>query len=82
MIKISVCGGMNCRMFGSEETFEALLKGLERRGLKDQVELTQTFCMGECSRGPCLRVNGVKFRGMDRERAEKLIEDEILPLIL
>lgn len=81
MIKVSVCGGLGCRMFGSGDTLERLREAIVRRGAEDRVEVGETFCMGECSRGPCVRVNGVKFRHVSPDEVDALIEREILPLL-
>ena len=78
MVKVSVCGGFGCRMFGSDKTFEALRKELARRGLTDRVELSETFCMGGCSQGPCVRVNGVKFRQLDPAQVPEWVDEHVM----
>lgn len=80
MIKLSVCSGMGCRMFGAEDTPQLFQKELERLGLQNRVEMTRSCCMGECSRGPCVRVNGIKHRGVDQNRVKEFVTKEILPL--
>ncbi|MBQ2700017.1 MAG: (2Fe-2S) ferredoxin domain-containing protein [Clostridia bacterium] len=80
MIKLSVCSGMGCRMFGAEDTPGLFQKELERLGLSNRVEMTRSCCMGECSRGPCVRVNGTKHRGVDQNRVKEFVAKEILPL--
>jgi len=79
MIRLSVCGGMGCRMFGSEETFKALQQEVARQGIADRVDLFQTFCMGECSQGPCVRLNGVKFRHLDPANVAEWVEKYVMP---
>lgn len=80
MIKISVCKGPVCQM-SAEETVRALEDALERAKIADQVEITSAFCMGECKNGPCVRINGVKFRHVDEEVAARLAAQEVAPLI-
>lgn len=80
MIKLSICSGMGCRMFGAEDTPALFQKELERLSLTDRVEVTRSCCMGECSRGPCVRVNGVKHRGIDQGNVKNFVAREILPL--
>jgi len=81
MIKLSLCGGMGCRMFGAEDTPQLFQKELARLGLQDRVEVTRSMCMGECSRGPCVRVNGMKHRGIDQGSVKDFVAREILPLL-
>ena len=80
MIKLSICSGMGCRMFGAEDTPDVFQKELNRLGIAEKVEVTRSCCMGECSRGPCVRINGVKHRGIDAATVEALVKKEILPL--
>ena len=80
MIKISVCKGPVCQM-SAEEITRALADALERANIADQVEITSAFCMGECKNGPCVRVNGVKFRHVDEDGAARLVAQEVVPLV-
>lgn len=48
-----------------------------RRGHK--VELSASFCMGECKDGPCVRIDGVKFHHVDQDRMASLVQEEIVP---
>ena len=81
MVKVSICSGMSCSMYGSKDTMMALQKELKRTGITGQVEVTNTFCMGECASGPCMRINGVKFRHVDPDSVATLVQEEILPLV-
>ena len=81
MVKVSVCSGMSCSMYGSNDTHMILQKELKRTGITGQVEVSSTFCMGECTNGPCIRINGVKFRHVDPDSVAGLVQEEILPLI-
>ncbi|MGN0777561.1 MAG: (2Fe-2S) ferredoxin domain-containing protein [Aristaeellaceae bacterium] len=81
MMKVSVCTGMSCSMYGSRDTFTALQKEVKRLGIAEQVEMSSTFCMGECASGPCIRINGVKFRHVNPESVPQLVQEELLPLL-
>ena len=80
MIKISICKGPVCQMY-AEELSRAFEKAIEKAQIADQVELTSAFCMGECKNGPCVRINGVKFRHVDEDRAAQLVAQEVVPLL-
>lgn len=79
MVKLSLCVGSACHMKGSYATTQMFKDEIKRRGLEDQVEIAAAFCMGECKDGPCVRIDGVKFRHVDQDRVVSLIEEEILP---
>ena len=81
MVKVSICNGPVCRMCGAKELRESFEKELEKAGIADQVELHEGFCMGECKNGPCVRIDGVKFRRMDTSRVAQLIKEEVMPKI-
>ncbi|MGN0747525.1 MAG: (2Fe-2S) ferredoxin domain-containing protein [Aristaeellaceae bacterium] len=81
MVKVSICTGMSCSMYGSSDTRMALQKALKQAGVAAQVEVSDTFCMGECANGPCVRINGVKHRHMDPDSVATLVQEEILPLV-
>ena len=81
MVKVSVCSGMSCSMYGANDTLTTLQKELKRTGIAGQVEVSNTFYMGECASGPCIRINGVKFRHVDPDSVAGLVQEEILPLI-
>ena len=80
MVKVSICVGSACHMKGAYLTTQIFQEALQKAGLQDKVELTASFCMGECINGPCVRVNDVKFHHVDQDRVASLIEEEILPL--
>ena len=79
MVKVSVCVGSACHMKGAYATTQMFQEALEKAGVVDQVELSASFCMGECKDGPCVQVDGVKFHHVDQNRVESLVAEEIVP---
>ena len=57
MIKITVCIGSSCHIKGSRQVVEQLQNLIAEKNLGDVVELGGTFCMGECQKGVCVKVN-------------------------
>ncbi|MBQ8536832.1 MAG: (2Fe-2S) ferredoxin domain-containing protein [Clostridia bacterium] len=80
MVKVSICVGSACHMKGAYATTQMFQEAIAQAGIQDKVELSASFCMGECINGPCVRINGVKFHQVDQERVQSLVEEEILPL--
>ena len=56
-MKITVCIGSSCHIKGSRQVVERLQELIAEKGLKDQVELAGTFCMGKCQQGVCVNVD-------------------------
>lgn len=56
-MKITVCIGSSCHIKGSRQVVEQLQYLVNENGLKDQVELAGTFCMGKCQQGVCVTVD-------------------------
>ena len=57
MIKITVCIGSSCHIKGSRQVVEQLQYLIAENNLDEKVELGGTFCMGQCQKGVCVKVN-------------------------
>ena len=57
MIKITVCIGSSCHIKGSRQVVEQLQYLISENNLGEKVELGGTFCMGQCQKGVCVKVN-------------------------
>src|SRR5512136_1660662 len=49
---ISVCVSTGCVALGAPKVKDAFMAELEKQGLKDQVEIKETGCLGFCEQGP------------------------------
>ena len=79
MVKVSICVGSACHMKGAYATTQIFQDELKKAGIADKVQLSASYCMGECKDGPCVRVDGVKFHHVDQDRVVSLIQEEIVP---
>ncbi len=77
MKEIRVCAGGACIASGAFSVRDALLKELKEKGLDGQYKIVETGCMGMCSRGPFMVVDGVVYAKLN-ERAVKEIVDSHL----
>ena len=57
MINITVCIGSSCHIKGSRQVVERLQQLIAEKELGEKVELSGTFCMGQCQQGVCVTVN-------------------------
>lgn len=53
---LTVCAGSGCTAAGAREVIAALAQAVERKGLKDKIEVKSTGCHGFCERGPVMIV--------------------------
>ena len=49
---VAICVSAGCLSLGAKKIVEAFREELEKRGLKDKVELRETGCLGFCEKGP------------------------------
>ena len=56
-MKVTVCIGSSCHIKGSRQVVEQLQNLVAEKKLDDKVELAGTFCLGECQKGVCVKVD-------------------------
>ena len=77
MLKITVCIGSSCHIKGSRQVVEQLQRLVAENNLGDKVELSGTFCMGNCQQGVCVTVDDV-FHSVTPDTVEEFFENNIL----
>lgn len=60
-MKVTVCIGSSCHLKGSRQIVERLQALIADNDLKEQVELSGKFCMGNCQNGVCVTVDDALF---------------------
>lgn len=60
-MKVTVCIGSSCHLKGSRQVVERLQTLVAENNLKEQVELSGKFCMGNCQNGVCVTVDDALF---------------------
>ena len=79
-MKITICIGSSCHIKGSRRVVEQLQSLISDNNLEDKVELSGTFCMGECQKGVCVTVDEV-FYSVTPETTDKFFMENILNVI-
>ena len=76
-MKVTVCIGSSCHVKGSKAVIDQLQELVNSNNLADKVELTGTFCTGNCEKGVCVTVDDV-LHTVSPETAKTFFETEIL----
>jgi len=77
---ISICGGMGCHAYRSEDVADALAEEIERQGLNGEVELKVTGCHGFCERGPLVAIYPQKifYQRVTRDDVPEIVAGAIM----
>ena len=74
---ITICIGSSCHLKGSREIIQILERLISLHNVKDKVELSGSFCMGECTKGVCVKLDGGVF-SLQPATTEKFFNEEVL----
>lgn len=74
---VTICIGSSCHLKGSRDIIASFQRLVSLHGLSDKVELTGSFCMGQCEKGVCVKVNEELF-SVTPATAEQFFNEEIL----
>ena len=76
-MKITVCIGSSCHIKGSRQVVEGIQRLIAEHGLGDKVEISGTFCMGQCQKGVCVAIEEEVF-SVTPETVEEFFEQNVL----
>lgn len=74
---ITICIGSSCHLKGSRKIVERFNELIRENGVGDKVSLNGSFCMGECMKGVCVKVDG-ELHSVLPETTDEFFEKEIL----
>ncbi len=77
MIKVSICIGSSCHLKGSRQIVEELQFLVAEHSLKDKVELSGKFCMGNCQNGVSVKVND-EIHSLSPDKTKEFFNNQIL----
>lgn len=75
-MKVEVCIGSSCHIKGSRQVVEKFQQLISENNLTDKVQMSGTFCMGQCKNGVCVSVDGNVF-SVSPETAESFFNEHI-----
>ena len=80
MLKVTICIGSSCHLKGSRQIVEEMQRLIAAYQLKDQVELSGQFCMGNCQQGVCVTVGDKNF-SLTPADTQSFFEEQVLTQI-
>lgn len=79
-MKITVCIGSSCHLKGSRQVVEQLQYLIAQHNLKDKIDLSGTFCMGNCQNGVSVTLDD-KLYSLSPDTTKDFFEKEVLPKV-
>ncbi len=76
MIRVEICIGSSCHVKGATSVLNAIRSKVKTYGLEDKVELAGRFCMGKCTEGVCVTVDGQLY-SVSPDSADEFFDKEI-----
>lgn len=77
MTTVTVCIGSSCHLKGSKQVIEKLQQLIADNSLKEKVNLSGTFCMGECTKGVCVKLDDELY-SLSPETTEEFFNKQVL----
>ncbi|MDD4169326.1 MAG: NADH-quinone oxidoreductase subunit NuoF [Desulfotomaculaceae bacterium] len=77
---VLVCAGSACVTLGCHPVKEAILEGIKRHRLEEEIKVVETGCMGFCEQGPLIVVypEGVMYCRVQAEDAAVIVSEHLL----
>jgi NADH:ubiquinone oxidoreductase subunit E len=75
--EMEICLGSSCFSRGNKDVVKYIRDYLKKNHLDDRVIFKGARCLGHCSNGPNLVINGKVIEGVGLTQVEKILEDEL-----
>lgn len=76
-VKVELCMGSSCFARGNSQALANLESYIAEHHLEDRVELVGHLCLGSCSGGPNIKIDGVPYAGVRSECVVDLLADAL-----
>ena len=80
-IEMQICLGSSCFSRGNKDVVNFIREYLRKNHMDDRVIFKGARCMGLCSNGPNLNINGVTIEGVTISKIEGILEKELSRLL-
>ena len=74
---VELCLGSSCFARGNAKALGYLESYIEKNNLAQHIELTGHLCLGTCSQGPNIRIDGVMHSAVKPEQVVSLVNDAL-----
>lgn len=74
---VEVCIGSSCFVKGSNEVVAFLKEYVAEHGLTDQIVLKGAFCMGMCTQGLGVKIDGESIKGLTLYNMKEILDREL-----
>lgn len=74
---ITICIGSSCHLKGSREIVSKLNQLISENNLGKEIELVGSFCIGECMKGVCVKIEEELF-SLSPEKTDHFFRNEVL----
>lgn len=75
---INVCVGSSCHLKGSYDVIQKLKEMIKERNLEDKIELKVSFCLGNCSHGVAMQIDGVPLYDVNPTNIENVFNEQVV----
>ncbi|SFL38607.1 (2Fe-2S) ferredoxin domain-containing protein [Halanaerobium salsuginis] len=79
MQKVLICVGSSCHLKGAEKVVAIFKDLIEKYKLQNSIELSASFCQGNCTEGVNIAINGNKIAAVNEENAAAIFAAHLLP---
>ena len=77
-MKITICIGSSCHVKGSRQVLERLQTLIAENKIGDKIELSGTFCVGQCQKGVCVLIDEELY-SVTPDSVEEFFNNSVLP---
>jgi NADH:ubiquinone oxidoreductase subunit E len=77
-MKITICIGSSCHVKGSRQVLERLQALIAENKIGDKIELSGTFCVGQCQKGVCVLIDEELY-SVTPDSVEEFFNNSVLP---
>ena len=75
-MKIEICVGSSCHVRGSYEVVKNVEAFVKNQELEQEIELKGCFCMGHCTEGVSIKIEGSVFQ-VSEETVIECLEEKL-----
>jgi len=78
--ELQICLGSSCFSRGNREVVSLAKEYLKKHHLDDKVVFKGSRCMGNCSKGPNMTINGKQIENISPSMIEEILDRELAGL--